>query len=43
MAAWKAKDRRAGIGMMAAAKKAAMLQMAVRRTEVPDLRKTSPI
>ena len=43
IAAWKAKDLRAGIGMMAAAKKAAMLQMAVKRTDVPDLRRTSPI
>ena len=43
MAAWKAKKRKAGMGITPAAKKAAMLQTAVRRTDVPDLLKTSPI
>ena len=43
IAAWKANERRAGMGMMPAARKAAMLQMAVRMTEVPERRRTSPI
>ena len=41
-AAWKQKDLRAGIGMRAAERKAATLQIVVVRTETPAFRRTSP-
>ena len=41
-AAWKQKDLKAGMGIKAAERKAAMLQTVVVRTETPALRRTSP-
>ena len=41
-AAWKQKDLKAGMGIKAAERKAAMLQIVVVRTETPALRRTSP-
>ena len=42
MAAWRLKALKAGIGMMYAHKKAAMLQMAARATDTPLRLSTSP-
>ena len=39
---WQQKARMAGMGMSAAARNAAMLQREVVKTEIPDLRRTSP-
>ena len=41
-AAWKQNDLKAGMGIKAAERKAAMLQTVVVRTETPAFRRTSP-
>ena len=41
-AAWKQNDLKAGMGIKAAERKAAMLQIVVVRTETPAFRRTSP-